>query len=152
MRHALSLAAATLVLAACASGGATPENIESEAPTASAAVAPSDGCPSIVAQFLAKPDSTPVTKVPAPLEMKPRPFRPPYPQDLLKKGKAEIKLTVMVDTLGKPNISTFKVVKSTHPWLTNQAINAIAKWTFTPAEVNGCKVPRNYLFSATMGG
>jgi outer membrane biosynthesis protein TonB len=147
MRHALSLAAATLVLAACASGGATPENIESEAPTASAAVAPS-----IVAQFLAKPDSTPVTKVPAPLEMKPRPFRPPYPQDLLKKGKAEIKLTVMVDTLGKPNISTFKVVKSTHPWLTNQAINAIAKWTFTPAEVNGCKVPRNYLFSATMGG
>jgi hypothetical protein len=54
----------------------------------------------------------------------------------------------MVDTLGKPDMSTFNVIESTSAWLTTGARNAIAAWTFEPALRNGCKVPRFYQFSA----
>ncbi len=146
MRYSTAILAITL--AACA-GSPPPEPTPAPAP-ASAAV--TDGCASIVAAFLAKPDSTPVTKVPEPIKMEPRPFRPPYPSDLLAKGKAEFRATVLIDTLGKADLATFKIQVSTHKWFNNQALNAIAKWKFRPAEINGCKVPRNYLFSASVGG
>ncbi|MBI3792966.1 MAG: hypothetical protein HY275_19080 [Gemmatimonadetes bacterium] len=146
--HALVTTLVSLVAAACASAPPPPEPVP--APVVASGTI-TDGCPGIVAEFLAKPDSTPVTKVPEPIKMDPRPFRPPYPQDLLAKGKAEFKATVLVDTLGKADMKTFKILVSTHKWFNNQAVNAIAKWKFRPAEINGCKVPRNYLFSATMG-
>ena len=134
-----------LALTACASAP-PPE----PAPAPAAAVA-SDGCPSIVAAFLAKPDSTPVTKVPEVIKMEPAPFRRPFPADLLKKGRAEFQATVLIDTLGVPQMATYKVIKTTHPWLTNSALNAIVRWKFRPAEINGCKVPRNYLLSGSWG-
>ena len=140
----LALAALGLAAACASAPAADPAAV----PVASVVT---DGCPSIVAEFLAKPDSTPVTKVPEPIKMEPRPVRPPYPKDLLTKGKAEFRATVLVDTLGKPQLASFKVIVSTHKWFINQALNAMAKWTFRPAEINGCKVPRNYLFSATIG-
>lgn len=146
MRLPLALSA-LVVAAACAA--APPPDVA--VPPADAGAPITDGCPSIVAEFLTKPDSTPVTKVPEPIKMEPRAFRPPYPQDLLKKGKAEIQVTVVVDTLGKPQMATFKVVKSTHAWLVNSALNALAKWKFRPAEISGCKVPRAYHLSATVG-
>ncbi len=141
--RALTIALAC-TLTACASAP-PPE------PAPVAEVAASDGCASIVAAFLAKPDSTPVTKVPEVIKMEPRPFRPPFPADLLKKGKAEFAATVLVDTLGVPQMATYKVIKTTHPWLTNSALNAIVRWKFRPAEINGCKVPRNYLLSGSWG-
>lgn len=142
----LALAALGLTAACASTPAAEPA---AAAPVASGVI--TDGCPSIVADFLAKPDSTPVTKVAEPIKMEPRPFRPPYPADLLAKGKAEFRATVLIDTLGKPQLATFKVIVSTNKWFINQALNAIAKWKFRPAEINGCKVPRNYLFSATIG-
>ncbi len=137
-------ALSVLTLAACASAPA-----REPAPAPAAAV--TDGCPSIVADFLAKPDSTPVTKVPEVIKMEPAPFRRPFPADLLKKGKAEFAATVLIDTLGVPQMATYKVIKTTHPWLTNSALNAIVRWKFRPAEINGCKVPRNYLLSGSWG-
>jgi len=43
------------------------------------------------------------------------------------------------------------VVKSTSTWLTTNVRNAIAKWTFRPAEVGGCKVPRYFNWGAVAG-
>jgi len=57
-----------------------------------------------------------------------------------------------VDTLGKADMRTFKVVRSTHPTLSKSVHDAVAKWTFTPAVVHGCKVPRTFNWSATAGG
>ena len=42
------------------------------------------------------------------------------------------------------DMGTFTVVKSSHPTLTRSVRTAVAKWKFSPAEVGGCKVPRNF--------
>ncbi|MHB1297857.1 MAG: energy transducer TonB [Gemmatimonadaceae bacterium] len=91
-----------------------------------------------------------VEKVPAPVAMTPAAIRRPVPRTALRRdGSAVIRVEVLVDTLGKPDMSTFAVVESSHAWFTTGAKNAIAKWTFTPAELDGCKVARYYQFSAT---
>lgn len=91
-----------------------------------------------------------VEKVPSPVAMTPAAIRRPVPRTALRRdGSAVIKVEVLVDTLGKPDMSTFAVVESSHAWFTTGAKNAIAKWTFTPAELGGCKVARYYQFSAT---
>ena len=91
-----------------------------------------------------------VEKVPAPVAMTPAAIRRPVPRTALRRdGSAVIKVEVLVDTLGKPDMSTFAVVESSHAWFTTGAKNAIAKWTFTPAELDGCKVARYYQFSAS---
>lgn len=134
-----------LAISACAPS--TPDAAPPPAP-----LAVTDGCPSTVAQFLALPDSTPVTKVAEPIKMDPKPFQR-YPRSIIgKNGKASVAVTVFVDTLGKADMSTFKVVETTHPWLATNLKSVIAKWKFKPAEVNGCKVPRTYKFGATVGG
>jgi hypothetical protein len=60
-------------------------------------------------------------------------------------------VSVLVDTLGHPDMRTFTVVKATHPWLAGSAKGAIAKWKFQPAELAGCKVARTYKWGATSG-
>lgn len=91
-----------------------------------------------------------VEKVPAPVEMKPAPIRRPVPRTALRRdGSSVIRVEVMVDTLGKPDMTTFKVIESSNAWFTTGARNAIAKWTFAPAERDGCKVARFYQFSAS---
>lgn len=47
---------------------------------------------------------------------------------------------------------TFTVVKRTHPVLARSVRAAVAKWKFVPAEVGGCRVPRNVNWAATTGG
>ena len=91
-----------------------------------------------------------VERVPTPLAMEPPPIRRPVPRNVLRRdGSAVIRVEVMVDTLGKPDMATFTVLESSNVWFTNGAKAAIARWTFQPALRNGCKVPRFYLFSAT---
>jgi hypothetical protein len=46
-------------------------------------------------------------------------------------------------------MTTFAVIESTSAWLTTGARQAIARWTFEPALLYGCKVPRYYQFSAS---
>jgi outer membrane biosynthesis protein TonB len=86
-----------------------------------------------------------VERVPSPVKLDP----PPFPRRLAKgvldkNGRAEVHIRVLVDTLGAPNMATFTVVKSSHPTLTRSVRTAVAKWQFTPAQVGGCKVPRNF--------
>lgn len=91
-----------------------------------------------------------VERVPAPIKMDPAPIRRPVPRNVLRRdGSSVIKVEVLVDTLGKPDMTTFAVIESSNVWFTNGVKAAIAKWTFEPALRNGCKVPRFYLFSAS---
>lgn len=137
-----------LALAACA--GSTPEPEPAPAPTVNAPV--TDGCAAIVRLFLALPETTSVTKVAVPIKMDPPPLKRPYPRGVLgRDGEASVSVTVFVDTLGKPDMSTFKVVQATHPWLGTSLKKAITKWKFTPAEKDGCKVPRTYQLGAAIG-
>lgn len=50
------------------------------------------------------------------------------------------------------NMNTFTVVKPTHPTLTRSVRSTVVKWKFVPAEVAGCKVPRNFNWAAVAGG
>jgi hypothetical protein len=44
---------------------------------------------------------------------------------------------------------TFTVVKSSNKWLTQNVKTVLPKWTFSPAQLAGCKVPRVYHFMAS---
>lgn len=111
--------------------------------------APVDSCVTAREDAAADPRLD-VERVPTPLAMEPPPIRRPVPRNVLRRdGSAVIRVEVMVDTLGKPDMTTFTVLEASNVWFTNGAKAAIAKWTFQPALRNGCKVPRFYLFSAT---
>jgi outer membrane biosynthesis protein TonB len=91
-----------------------------------------------------------VEKVPVPVRMVPAPIRPRVPRSALRRdGSSVIRVEVLVDTLGKPDMTTFNVIESSNAWFTTGAKAAIAKWTFEPAERDGCKVARYYQFSAS---
>ena len=91
-----------------------------------------------------------VDQIPAPVAMKPTPFRNPPPTVFRKDGSAEIRIDVLIDTLGKADLASFKVVKVSNKWFTQSVRGVIGKWTFTPAMLAGCKVPRIYHFMSTV--
>jgi hypothetical protein len=138
----LFLALAAAFIAACAAQGGTTRNAQLRAPV-------KDSC------VLAREDAAldprlEVERVPTPLKMEPRPIRQPVPRNVLRRdGSSVIRIEVLVDTLGKPDMATFKVLESSNAWFTTGAKAAIAKWTFEPALRNGCRVPRYYQFSAS---
>jgi hypothetical protein len=109
-------------------------------------------CSEWVQRAVANPELA-VERVPEPTAFDPPPIPKRLPKGVLdKNGHAEVKIRVLVDTLGVADMRTFTVVTSTHPTLTRSVRAAVAKWKFTPAEVNGCKVPRNYNWGAVAGG
>ena len=137
-------AVAVVVLSACAAG-ARPERGTS----AQLLAPPADRCELARADARLDPRLD-VEKVPAPVAMTPAPIRRPVPRTALRRdGSSVIRVEVLVDTLGKPDMTTFAVIESSNPWFTTGVRNAIAKWTFTPAERDGCKVTRFYQFSAS---
>lgn len=134
------IAAATA--GACASAATRTTNAQLLAP-------PTDSC--IIARENAALDPRlDVERVPTPVRMVPPPIRRPVPRTAVRRdGSSILKVEVLVDTLGKPDMTTFRAIESTSPWLTTGARNAIAQWTFEPALLNGCKVPRYYQFAAS---
>ena len=113
-------------------------------------VKPGD-CREAVRRAVAKPDlevdrlATPHASVPSAVTGKSMPTA-------VKRAKYnEVRITVLVDTLGKADMKTFTVVKATHPWLASSFKTAVAKWTFEPAQLAGCKVPRLWLGAITSG-
>jgi outer membrane biosynthesis protein TonB len=135
-----SVAAAAFLAGACASGRTRGARVLAP---------PKDSC--VLARENAAADPRlEVERVPTPLRMVPPPIRRPVPRSALRRdGSSSLKVEVLVDTLGRPVMSTFKVIESTSAWLTAGARRAVAQWTFEPALYNGCKVPRYYQFSAT---
>jgi hypothetical protein len=116
-----------------------------------ARVAPPDPvvtCNEWVQRAIADPELA-VERVPAPVAFDPAPIPKRLPKGVLgKNGQGEVRIRVLVDTLGVADMTTFTVVKSTHPTLTKSVRAAVSKWKFTPAEVSGCKVPRNFNWAA----
>jgi hypothetical protein len=114
------------------------------------AVAPGD-CPEAVRRAVANPDiavdrfASPHANIGTALNDK------AMPAAVRRAKYNDVRVTVLVDTLGKPVMSTFAVVKTTHPWLATQFKGKIAKWTFEPAQLAGCKVPRLWLGVLTSG-
>lgn len=136
----VGLAAATA--GACASTATRTSNAQLLAP-------PADSCITARENAALNPRLE-VERVPTPLQMVPPPIRRPVPRTAVRRdGSSVLKVEVLVDTLGKPDMTTFAVIESTSPWLTTGVRNAITRWTFEPALLNGCKVPRYYQFTAT---
>lgn len=147
MRRTILLVLA--VTAACASGKATPAADHGPRLLSSDA-------PLTCAEWVARAQATPeldVDRVPAPLAYDPPPIPRRLPPGTVgRDGRAEVRIKVLVDTLGKADMRTFQVVTSTSPNLTTSVRTAVAKWTFSPAVVHGCKVPRTFNWGAVSGG
>lgn len=133
--------------------GCTPAPAPAPAPAPIVSAVPegSDLCYLVVREAVAKPDLD-VDRVPTPVKQDPPPFKPPYPRGVFGKGGTmDIAIEVMVDTLGKADMSTFKVVKASHQWFATRLKSAVSKWTFEPAIRAGCKVPRVYKLGISAG-
>lgn len=158
MRYA-SLASFSLLalLGACAHAAPEPEpepELVAEVPVRVAppegAVAPGD-CPEALRRAAIKSD-LPVDRLASPTKMVPAPIPAKGMPEAVRRAKYnEVRVTVLVDTLGKPDMKTFTIVKATHPWLATSVKSAVAKWTFSPAQLAGCKVPRLWLGAYSSG-
>jgi hypothetical protein len=69
-----------------------------------------------------------------------------------RNGWYTVKFHVLVDAAGKADMKTFAIDTTSHPWLASSVKGAVAKWSFAPAEVAGCRVPRNYSLGITPRG
>lgn len=108
-------------------------------------------CAEWVRRATRKPDLE-VERVPTPLAYDPPPIPRRLPPGVVgRDGRAEVRIQVVVDTLGRAVMKSFRVVRSTHPKLTESVRGAVARWKFQPAEVGGCKVPRLFNWGAVAG-
>lgn len=99
----------------------------------------------------ARPDLE-VDRLPALTAQTPRPFlrMPANVKALVDRQGASVKASVVIDTLGRPVMRTFKLEESKpHAWLGQNVRSIMPRWKFSPAELAGCRVPRLYKFSAT---
>lgn len=136
---------------ACAPPPAPPPAPVPASEPVSAGAPGSDLCYLTVAEAVKNPHLD-ADQVPVPLKMVPPVFKPPYPRGVFGKGNAmRLESEVIVDTLGKADMSTFTVVSVSHPWFATQAKKAVAKWSFTPAAKTGCKVLRVYKLGISLG-
>jgi len=140
--------------AACAKPTPEPEPDIAIQPVSNVRIAPAEqpvapgDCPEALRRAADKPDLA-VDRIPSPRVAKPAALQRPPRTALNKDGSAEIKVDVLIDTLGKADMKTFKVVTSSNKWLTENVKSVLPKWTFSPAELAGCKIPRVYHFMAS---
>ncbi len=141
-----AIALSALLLAACASGSSGDVGVRIAPATRQVA------CSEWVRRAVASPELD-VERVPEPVAYDPPPIPRRLPPGVVgRDGKAEVHIKVVVDTLGRANMRTFRVVRSTHPKLTASVRSAVARWRFRPAEIGGCKVPRMFNWGAVAGG
>ncbi|HEX4683793.1 MAG TPA: hypothetical protein VH277_13835 [Gemmatimonadaceae bacterium] len=143
-----------VVLAAACAGNPEPNTDPQIVPEKAVRVAPAEmpvapgDCAEATRRALAKPDLT-VDRIPSPVVAKPPALQRPPKAALRKDGSADVKVDVIVDTLGRADMSTFKVVTTSNKWLSENVKSVIGKWKFAPAQLAGCKVPRVYHFMAS---
>ena len=99
---------------------------------------------------VAKPDLD-VDRLPSPVRQRPAAFQrmPASVRSQVDKKGAVIKVDVVVDTLGRADMKTFKVVEVSNAWFADNLKTVMGSWRFSPGELAGCKVRRVYKFSAT---
>lgn len=123
------------------------------APDSSAATG-SDMCYLVQAEAAKHPDLN-VDRVPDVVKYDPKPLQPPkggYPKGVIAKdGSTKVKVSVVIDTTGVPDMATFTVVETSHKWLADNLKSLVPKWTFTPAVKNGCRVAGLWVFTAAPG-
>jgi hypothetical protein len=140
---------AVLTAGACASASKTEPDYRPVRVAGTAKRLAHGDCPA-ARRLAAENPGLDVDRNPAPVAMKPPVLqRGKIPPGVIGANGAVIKADVIIDTLGRADMSTFTIVKSSHPWLSAHVKHAIAKWKYTPAELAGCKVARVYHFSAT---
>jgi hypothetical protein len=114
----------------------------------------SDLCYLVQAEAAKNPNLE-VDRAPAVVKYDPMPLQAPrrgYPRGVIRRdGTTKVKVSVVVDTVGKADMTTFAVVETTHPWLADNIKSLIPKWTFTPAVKNGCNVAGLWVFTGTPG-
>lgn len=137
-----------VVMAACSK--APPSTVNARPMSGQSGVTGGD-CVEARKRAAAKPDLD-VDRLPSPRAQKPPVFQkmPAAVKSQVDRKGAMVKVDVVIDTLGRPVMTTFTVLESTpHPWLAQNVRSVIPKWRFSPAELAGCKVPRVYKFSAS---
>lgn len=146
-RIRITLPALIALAVACASSNAEPDMRPVRVAGMAKPLAYGD-CPA-ARRLAAENPSLDVDRNPAPIAMKPAILQPgKIPPGVIGPKGAVIKVDVIIDTLGRADMSTFKLVESSHKWLTAEVRKAIPKWKYSPAELAGCKVARVYHFSA----
>lgn len=124
----LCLALTGVIGAACAPAASAPASANARLLSP-----PKDSC-QLAREDAAADPHLDVERVPTPVKMDPPPIRRPVPRNVLRRdGSAAIRVEVLVDTLGRPDMATFAVLESSNVWFTTGAKAAIAKWTFEPA-------------------
>lgn len=148
----LACACASLVLAACA-GNADPDLVPDQPVRIAAPMAPIKygDCREARRRADERVDLA-VDRLPSPRALVPSPLPgKSMPAEVRTAKYNAVKITVLVDTLGRADMRTFQVVRSTHPWLASSVKSAVAKWKFQPAQLAGCRVPRQFEWGATSG-
>lgn len=137
-------------MAACRSKSGLEETTTSARPVGGGAGVAYGNCVEARKRAAETPDLD-VDSLPRVLRQRPAPLTniPPAVKSQLNAKGAAVKIDVVVDTMGRANMKTFKVVESSHQWLGENLRAVIPKWTFKPAYLAGCRVPRVYKFSAT---
>ena len=148
----LVLSLATIFLAACSSNHG-PELVPDQPARIASGEAPvRRGDCAEARRRVAEKSNAYVDRLPSPTRLVPAPLPGKSMPAAVRSAKYNaVKISVLVDTLGRADMKTFSVVTSTHPWLAQSVKSAVAKWKFTPAELAGCKVPRQFEWSATSG-
>ncbi len=150
MLRSVALAAA-FTLTACAKPALVPAPAPAPVPVPPAN---SDMC-YLVAAEAAKNPNLEVDRAPDVVKYDPRPLLAPkggYPRGVIRRdGTTKVKVSVVVDTTGKADMTTFTVVETTHPWLAVNLKGLIPRWKFTPAVKNGCHVAGLWVFTAAPG-
>jgi outer membrane biosynthesis protein TonB len=153
----LAIMVAVAFAAACArnpSPEPAPNIALSPSPVNDVRIAPADeplasgDCVEATRRALEQPDLV-VDRIPAPVVAKPPALQRPPRTALRRDGSGDVKVDVLIDTLGRADMRTFKVVSASSDWLAKNVRSVIGKWKFSPAELAGCKVPRTYHFMAT---
>jgi hypothetical protein len=141
---------AGLAVLACRAGGPEEETLTNARPMVNANAVAWGDCVEARRRATADP-SLDVDSVPRPVSQRPRPFAgmPAAVKSQIDARGATVKVDVIVDTLGRADMKTFKVVSTTHPWLADNLRASLPTWTFRAARLAGCKVARVYHFSAT---
>jgi len=148
----LALSLAALSLAACSSNP-DPELVPDQPARIASGEAPVRRGDCVEARRrVAEKSNAYVDRLPSPKRMVPSPLPVKTMPAAVRAAKYNaVKISVLVDTLGRADMKTFTVVTSTHPWLAQSVKSAVAKWQFTPAELAGCRVARTFEWSATSG-
>jgi hypothetical protein len=152
MARLLACSLAVLAPAACASNP-DPDLVPDQPVRIAAPMKPIKlgDCPEALRRAAADVDLT-VDRLPSPRALVPAPLPVKSMPEAVRTAKYNaVKITVLVDTLGHPDMRTFAVVRTTHPWLASSVKSAVARWKFEPAQLAGCKVPRQFEWGATSG-